>query len=101
MRKRRCGLPRWSSSGDTVGELQYETDRARFLGRGHHVRTAVSMIDGRPLSNTVGSVLDPVMSLRRTVRVPLADRAHRVFDHCRPARDQVWISPTSTGPESV
>ena len=55
--------------GDTVGDLQYETDRARFLGRGHHVRTAVSMIDGRPLSNTVGSVLDPVMSLRRTVRV--------------------------------
>ncbi|MDH5641314.1 MAG: hypothetical protein OEY28_08465, partial [Nitrospira sp.] len=56
--------------GDTVGDLQYETDRARFLGRGHHVRTAVSMIDGRPLSNTIGSVLDPMMSLRRTVRVP-------------------------------
>ena len=26
----------------------------------------ISIIDGRPLSNTVGSVLDPVMSLRRT-----------------------------------
>ena len=62
--------------GDTVGELQYETDRARFLGRGHHVRTAVSMIDGRPLSNTVGSVLDPVMSLRRTVECsPAGPRA--------------------------
>ncbi|MDH5319746.1 MAG: protein ndvB [Nitrospira sp.] len=65
--------------GDTVGALQYETDRARFLGRGQHARTAVSMIDGRPLSNTVGSVLDPVMSLRRTVRVPPGGTVRVVF----------------------
>ena len=31
-----------------------------------HLRNPVSVIDGRPLYNTVGSVLDPVMSLRRT-----------------------------------
>ncbi len=65
--------------GETVGALQYETDRARFLGRGHHVRTAVSMIDGLTLSNTVGSVLDPVMSLRRTVRVPAGGTVRLVF----------------------
>ncbi|MGE0469994.1 MAG: glucoamylase family protein [Nitrospira sp.] len=65
--------------GDTVGALQYETDRARFLGRGQHARTAVSMIDGRALSNTVGSVLDPVMSLRRTVRVPPGGTVRVVF----------------------
>ncbi|RPH56746.1 MAG: hypothetical protein EHM89_14965, partial [Acidobacteria bacterium] len=76
--------------GETVGELQYETDRARFLGRGHHVRTAVSMIDGRPLSNTVGSVLDPVMSLRRTVRVLPGGTARVVFSTIvGPTRDQV------------
>ena len=56
--------------GESVGELQFETDRARFLGRGHQVRDAVSIMDGRPLSNTVGPVLDPVISLRRTVRIP-------------------------------
>ncbi|MEC4889419.1 MAG: glucoamylase family protein [Nitrospira sp.] len=65
--------------GETVGALEYETDRARFLGRGHHVRTAVSMMDGRPLSNTAGSVLDPMMSLRRTVRVPAGGTVHVVF----------------------
>ncbi|WHZ13657.1 MAG: Cyclic beta-1,2-glucan synthase [Nitrospira sp.] len=76
--------------GDSVGDLQYETDRARFLGRGHHVRTAVAMIDGRPLSNTVGSVLDPVMSLRRTVRVPSGGTVHVVFSTIvGPTRDQV------------
>ncbi|MDH4084793.1 MAG: hypothetical protein OEU99_14705 [Nitrospira sp.] len=65
--------------GDTVGALQYETDRDRFLGRGQHARTAVAMVDGRPLSNTVGSVLDPVMSLRRTVRVPPGGTVRVVF----------------------
>ncbi len=76
--------------GDTVGALQYETDRARFLGRGYHVRTAVSMFSGRPLSNTVGSVLDPVMSLRRTVRVPPGGTVRVVFSTIvGPTRDQV------------
>jgi cyclic beta-1,2-glucan synthetase len=76
--------------GEIVGALQYETDRARFLGRGHHVRTAVSMIGGRPLSNTVGSVLDPVMSLRRTVRVPAGGTVRVVFSTIvGPARDHV------------
>lgn len=65
--------------GETVGALQYETDRARFLGRGHQARTAVSMSDGRPLSNTVGSVLDPVMSLRCAVRVPPGGTVRVVF----------------------
>ena len=57
------------AEGDTVGELQYETDRARFLGRGRGIRTPMSVIDGHPLSNTVGAVLDPIVSLRRRVRL--------------------------------
>lgn len=76
--------------GDTVGAVQYETDRARFLGRGQHARTAVSMIDGRPLSNTVGSVLDPVLSLRRTLHVPAGGTVRLVFSTIAgPTREQV------------
>ena len=76
--------------GDTMGDLQFETDRARFLGRGHHDRNPVSIIDGRPLSNTVGSVLDPVMSLRRTVRIPPGTTARIVFATIvAPTREQV------------
>jgi cyclic beta-1,2-glucan synthetase len=55
--------------GETVGELQWETDRARFVGRGQGIRTARSVLDGGPLSNTVGPVLDPIVSLRRRVRL--------------------------------
>jgi cyclic beta-1,2-glucan synthetase len=55
--------------GDAVGRPEVETDRARFLGRGGGIRTPIAVLDGRPLSNTVGTVLDPVFALRRRVRI--------------------------------
>ncbi len=55
--------------GESAGQVQFETDRARFLGRGRAIRTPISIVDGRPLSNTVGTVLDPVFSLRHRVRI--------------------------------
>jgi cyclic beta-1,2-glucan synthetase len=55
--------------GDTAGDLQFETDRARFLGRGRGPRTPMVVVDGSPLSSTVGAVLDPIFSLRCHVRV--------------------------------
>ena len=56
--------------GETTGDVQFETDRARFLGRGQTVRSPAAISDGWPLSNTAGAVLDPVFSLRRRVRIP-------------------------------
>ena len=56
--------------GEASGDLQFETDRARFLGRGNGVRSPVSIGSGRSLSNTVGTVLDPVFSIRHSVRIP-------------------------------
>ena len=43
----------------------YETDRARWLGRGRTLRDAQAMAPGAALSGTVGCVLDPVFSLRQ------------------------------------
>jgi cyclic beta-1,2-glucan synthetase len=65
--------------GDAFGGLQFETDRARFLGRGRFIRTPVSVIDGQPLSNTAGAVLDPIFSLRRRVRLAPGATAHITF----------------------
>ena len=53
---------------DGAGPIQAETDRARFLGRGRSLRDAAAM-DGEALSNTVGTVLDAVFSLRCRVTV--------------------------------
>src|SRR6185369_16391132 len=55
--------------GETIGGLQYETDRARFLGRGRSIHWPIAVFDERPLSNTVGTVLDPIFSLRHRVRL--------------------------------
>ena len=55
--------------GESHGDLQFETDRARFLGRGNELPNADSVMDARPLSNTAGTVLDPVLALRRRVRI--------------------------------
>ncbi len=55
--------------GEAVGKQEIETDRARFLAVAAEFRTPIAVIDGRPLSNTVGTVLDPIFALRRRVRV--------------------------------
>ena len=65
--------------GEVVGPLQCETDRARFLGRGRGIRTPVSVVDGRPLSNTTGAVLDPIFSLRRRIRLAPGATARVAF----------------------
>ena len=58
-----------AAEGDRVGDLQWETDRARFLGRGRGIRAPLAMVGSQPLSSSVGSVLDPIVSLRLQVRV--------------------------------
>ncbi|MBI4515493.1 MAG: hypothetical protein HY699_06735 [Deltaproteobacteria bacterium] len=64
--------------GEVQGAVQFETDRARFLGRGREIRTAIAML-GQPLSNTVGAVLDPIFSLRCRVRIPPGVTARVAF----------------------
>jgi cyclic beta-1,2-glucan synthetase len=48
---------------------EFETDRARFLGRGRSPANPVALEPGARLSGTTGPVLDPVLSLRRRVRL--------------------------------
>ncbi len=56
--------------GEAVRAPQYESDRARFLGRGRGIRTPISVLDGAPLTNTTGTVLDPIVSLRHRLALP-------------------------------
>jgi cellobiose phosphorylase len=56
--------------GGEQGEISCETDRFRFVGRGGTLANPAAMQSLSPLSNTVGSVLDPIISLRRTVALP-------------------------------
>jgi N,N'-diacetylchitobiose phosphorylase len=56
---------------------EWETDRARFLGRGHRVAEARALFS--PLSGTVGNVLDPVLALRTRLRVAPGETASLLF----------------------
>ena len=57
-----------SQEGRTQGPVEWETDRARFLGRGRGPEDPQAL-DGRPLSGTTGVMLDPIVSLRQRVRL--------------------------------
>ena len=63
--------------GEESAPLQHESDRARFIGRGHDAASAI-MAD-TPLSGTTGTVLDPIFSLRRRIRIPAGGRARVTF----------------------
>jgi cyclic beta-1,2-glucan synthetase len=65
--------------GESPGDVQFETDRARFLGRGKIIRAPAAIVEGWPLSNTTGPVLDAVFSLRRRVRIPRGATARVAF----------------------
>jgi cyclic beta-1,2-glucan synthetase len=54
---------------NSIESLQYETDRARFIGRGYSLAAPRTLVETEPLSGTVGNVLDPMVSLRRTVQL--------------------------------
>jgi cyclic beta-1,2-glucan synthetase len=53
--------------GATVGEASYETDRLRFIGRHRTLGSPQALDRPRPLSNSEGPVLDPIVCIRQTV----------------------------------
>ena len=59
-----------AAPGVSTRETSYETDRARFIGRGRTAANPAALDEGhgnRPLSNTQGAVLDPVVAIRSTL----------------------------------
>ncbi len=56
-----------AGEGGLEGETSCETDRSRFIGRGGDLASPAALRTPGPLSNTTGSVLDPIIALRRNV----------------------------------
>ena len=53
--------------GADIGEISYETDRMRFIGRGNTVADPQAMRDSAALSGSQGSVLDPIVAIRHRI----------------------------------
>ena len=79
-----------SFSDSSVDGVHFETDRARFLGRGNDILDPDMMKEGRLLSNTVGSVLDPIFSIRRRLKLEPGAVANVTFaTMAAPSREKV------------
>lgn len=59
------------------GEIQFETDRARFLGRSATTESPAALRSD--LSGAVGAVLDPIFSLRCRLTIEPRDRTEITF----------------------
>ncbi len=68
--------------GDATQTVEFESDRAMFLGRGRTLRNAIAMQPDHVLSNTAGCVLDPVLCLRRRVQVAVGASVQVAFRTC-------------------
>ena len=53
--------------GADTGEISYETDRMRFIGRGNTVADPQAMRGSAALSGSEGSVLDPIVAIRHRI----------------------------------
>ena len=59
-----CMFHLMSVQGKQAKEISYETDRAKFIGRGNTVTNPQAMSSTGPLSGSYGPVLDPIVSIR-------------------------------------
>jgi cyclic beta-1,2-glucan synthetase len=53
-------------------QLQYETDRLTFIGRGYNLKHPAAL--DKPLAGTHGTVLDPIFSIRRQITIASGER---------------------------
>jgi cellobiose phosphorylase len=56
-----------SVHGANVGDVSYETDRMRFIGRGQTVAEPQAIRGPSVLSDSQGSVLDPIVAIRHRI----------------------------------
>lgn len=58
---------------------EFETDRRRFIGRGRSLAEAAAFDPGASLSGKDGFTLDPILSIRRVVRVPAGKKLSLIY----------------------
>ena len=61
-----------------INHVSYETDRSRFIGRGNTVHYPQMLQQQNPLSDTQGSVLDPVIAIQ--YRITIEPQASAIID---------------------
>lgn len=73
------GMQALYTEAPLVGDLQYETSRARFIGRNSSLREPQAMRRGARLSSQEEFTGDPIMSLRAAVRLRPGEEVELTF----------------------
>ncbi|MGA9121465.1 MAG: glucoamylase family protein [Bacteroidota bacterium] len=63
---------RFTLEHDDAGPLRFETDRARFIGRGRTLTAPMGAV--QEPGNSQGFVMDPILSLRQSVKIDSGQR---------------------------
>jgi len=58
-----------STLGEDEFNVEYDTARLSFVGRNHSKENPVALEENKPLRNNVGNVLDPIIAIKRRVRI--------------------------------
>lgn len=67
------------SDSEFEGNVTYETSRINFIGRNRTLKNPKAMDNDKALENTVGTVLDPIISLRARVRLEAYEQKELYF----------------------
>lgn len=67
------------SNYELEGAITYETSRLNFIGRNRDLTSPKAMDNDSPLINTVGTVLDPILSIRARVRLEPGEEKQLYF----------------------
>ncbi len=57
-----------STNSETIGDFEYETDKEKFIGRGN-LGLPYMAENSIPLSKKIGLVTEPIVALKRTIKV--------------------------------
>ncbi|AQS12000.1 N,N'-diacetylchitobiose phosphorylase [Clostridium saccharobutylicum] len=91
------------ANGDLEGSISYETSRINFIGRNRDLKSPLAMDNDKSLNNTVGTVLDPIMSIRCRIRLDgnskkeiyyitgTTESKEEVIDICRKNKDAAQL----------
>ena len=56
------------SDSETIGELEYEIDKEKFVGRGN-LNLPIMVDNSKPFSKNTNLVLDPIIAMKRTIKI--------------------------------
>lgn len=65
--------------GESIGEMEYETNRLNFIGRNKDSSLPEAIERDMPLSNSTGIVLDPIIAMRRKVKLGAGDSCKIIY----------------------